>query len=387
MSINKEGDLVNALGLSRKELEVALSALDINPERSKDIFKYIHREFVTEFSLMPSISKLAQQKLSESYFISPSPIAKESFAEDGVIKWLIDVGNGNHIETVYIPEKNRATLCISSQVGCVLDCSFCSTGKQGFNRNLTPSEVIGQVWLAQKRLLELNVDQQKITNVVFMGMGEPLLNTSAVFSTISILNDDFAYGLSRKRVTVSTSGFVPGIDKLANIKGATLAISLHAPTNELRDVLVPINRKYDISTLIKSLKDFLKVRGTKEKFIIEYVMLKGVNDSVECANKLIEVISEIPVKVNLIPFNPFPGTPYECSDDTDISAFWSVLDKKNIVTTIRRSRGEKIAAACGQLAGGVLDRTKRQSRYASRKLNTSVVYLKDNEPAVLSRSV
>lgn len=375
----------NALGLSRAELGEALSTLGINQERSKDIVKSIHRSFITDFSLIPGISKSAQEKLAKSYFIRPPTIAKESLATDGVIKWLIDVGNKNHIETVYIPERNRATLCISSQVGCVLDCSFCATGKQGFNRNLGPSEIVGQVWLAQKRLLELNVKQKKITNVVFMGMGEPLLNTAAVFPTISILNDDFAYGLSRKKVTVSTSGVVPGIKELSRIKGATLAISLHAPTNELRNILVPINRKYNIDALLSSLRDFLVTRNSNEKFIIEYVMLDGVNDGIDHAKNLVEVLEGLPVKVNLIPFNPFPGTKYRCSDNNIISEFWNILDTNGIVTTIRKSRGERIAAACGQLAGDILDRTKRQSRYVNSLGN--IYNSKNSETAILSRSV
>ncbi|MBT4964110.1 MAG: 23S rRNA (adenine(2503)-C(2))-methyltransferase RlmN [Francisellaceae bacterium] len=369
----------NILGISRTKLELILRDLDVSQERAKDIFKYIHREFITDFNFMPKISRVLQNTLTDNYIVKPASIVKESIATDGTIKWLIDVGANNFIETVYIPEKNRATLCISSQIGCMLNCSFCSTAKQGFNRNLSANEIIGQLWLAQKRLYEIkDIEQPRITNVVFMGMGEPLLNTSAVFEAISIMNDDYAYGLSHKKVTVSTSGVVPGILELAKIKGATLAISMHAAYDELRDILTPINRKYPISKLIDSLEKFVQIRSNKDKVLIEYIMLKDINDSSEDAQALADILEDLPIKVNLIPFNTFPGSNYECSDDRTISEFWDNLDKRGIITTIRKTRGENIAAACGQLAGEILDRTKRNKRYiksmqGSITANTNII--------------
>ena len=279
------------------------------------------------------------------------------------MKWLIRIGQGDLVETVLIPDKGRNTLCVSSQVGCVLDCSFCSTGKQGFNGNLEAAEIVGQMAIANAYLA---AKEESVTNVVLMGMGEPLLNFDAVLAATNIMMDDHAFGLSKRRVTVSTAGVVPGIEKLQQHTDVSLAISLHAPTDELRSTLVPINKKYPIATLLDACRDYVEYLGPARKLVIEYTLMRGVNDQLHHARALVKILQKLRCKINLIPFNPFPGSGYERPQDSDIYAFQTVLMQAGFVTMIRTTRGEDIDAACGQLVGMVDDRTKRQQRYRER---------------------
>ena len=293
---------------------------------------------------------------------------QEQVSSDGTHKWKIKVGINNFIETVFIPGKNRGTLCISSQVGCILNCSFCSTGKQGFNRNLTSAEIIGQLWLAKNILKSVEhpkISVNRVTNVVMMGMGEPLLNFEAVLPALRLMRYDNAYGLSKRRVTLSTSGMVPEIDKLALACDVALAISLHAPTDELRNQLVPLNKKYPIRELISACKRYIDLHP-QHHITIEYVMLKDINDTSKHAKQLIKVLANLPCKVNLIPFNPFPGTEYLCSDEETINQFKDLLSRSKIFTTIRTTMGDDIDGACGQLAGQIIDKTHRNKRFLQK---------------------
>jgi len=313
--------------------------------------------------LMTDLAKDFRQFLAEYYQISFPKINFDHTSKDGTRKWLFDMGENNAIETVFIPEKNRGTLCISSQVGCALECTFCSTGRQGFNRNLSQAEIISQLWLANQKLADQyqNQDHKPVTNVVMMGMGEPLANYENVVGALKIMLDDKAYGLSRRRVTVSTSGLVPAIKKLKNDCPVSLAISLHAPNNKIRDEIVPINKKYPLSELLDACKDYLE-KAPRDFITFEYVMLKGVNDSDQDALELVDLVKNIACKFNLIPFNPFPKSGYESSSKDRILSFQKILINHEIVTTIRKTRGDDIDAACGQLAGDVVDKTKRTVR-------------------------
>ena len=312
---------------------------------------------------MTDLAKDFRQYLAEYYQISFPKINLDHTSKDGTRKWLFDMGENNAIETVFIPEKNRGTLCISSQVGCALECTFCSTGRQGFNRNLSQAEIISQLWLANQKLADQyqNQDHKPVTNVVMMGMGEPLANYENVVGALKIMLDDKAYGLSRRRVTVSTSGLVPAIKKLKNDCPVSLAISLHAPNNKIRDEIVPINKKYPLSELLDACKDYLE-KAPRDFITFEYVMLKGVNDSDQDALELVDLVKNIACKFNLIPFNPFPKSGYESSSKDRILSFQKILINHEIVTTIRKTRGDDIDAACGQLAGDVVDKTKRTVR-------------------------
>jgi 23S rRNA (adenine2503-C2)-methyltransferase len=304
------------------------------------------------------MAKPLRGRLAESASISAPRVLRDTAAADGTRKWLLDVGTGNAIEAVFIPESNRGTLCISSQAGCALECSFCSTGKQGFNRNLSVEEIIGQLWLANRSLGRGVTEERPISNVVMMGMGEPLANFDNVVAAMRLMLDDSAYGLSRRRVTLSTAGLVPGIDRLREACPVALAVSLHAPDDALRDELVPINRKYPIRELLAACQRYL-TKAPRDFVTFEYVMLADVNDSVAQARELAALVREVPCKINLIPFNPFPGVDYRRSAPEAIARFRDVLMQAGLVTTVRRTRGDDIAAACGQLAGRVLDRTRR----------------------------
>ncbi len=351
-------DKVNLLDYSESDLESFFAELGEKTFRAKQLLQWIYQFGVSDFSLMSNISKTLKIKLAEIAEISIPKIASEQKSNDGTIKWLLEVGNGNCIETVYIPEKNRGTLCISSQVGCALDCTFCSTAQQGFNRNLTVAEIIGQVWLANHAMSCVPRDDRKITNVVLMGMGEPLLNYQNVIKAMDIMMDDNAYGLSKRRITLSTSGVVPALDRLKEQSGVSLAVSLHAPNDALRDKIVPINKKYPINILLESCKRYIQDEA-RRKITFEYVMLDGINDQPSHARELVKLLRNIPSKVNLIPFNPFPQTDYKCSSKETIEKFSNILMKAGLVTMTRKTRGDDIDAACGQLAGKVLDRTKR----------------------------
>ncbi len=360
---------VNLLGLSGPQLREFLVGIGAQAYRADQILKWIHHEGMTSFDDMSNLSKVLREQLSEKAVIEPPPIHETHISKDGTRKWLFKVTGGSLIEAVYIPEPTRATLCISSQAGCSLNCSFCHTGKQGFHRDLTSHEIIGQIWTVYHQLKNEKVflpgASRVISNVVMMGMGEPLMNTDNVLSALNIMVDDLGYGLSKKRVTVSTSGVVPNIDKLSDAIDVSLAVSLHAPNNELRNVLVPINKKYPIDQLIAACQRY--VAKQKNRVVtMEYVMLKDVNDTPLHAKQLAKVLANLPSKVNLIPFNPFKGADYERSTDEAIELFQTILMKAGFITTIRKTRGDEIAAACGQLAGQIKDRTKRQQKFLAK---------------------
>jgi len=357
---------INLMDFDVEGLAQFLSTLGEKPYRALQILKWIHKRRVDNFAEMSDLSKKLRDQLSELCEIKPPSITNEQCSEDGTRKWLMKVDSKNYIETVFIPEPDRGTLCISSQVGCALNCSFCSTATQGFNRNLTVSEIIGQVWQAARRLSALKSEGEDtshtITNVVMMGMGEPLLNFEAVKIAMAIMRDDNAYALPRRRVTLSTSGLVPMIERLNLECDVALAVSLHAPNNELRNVLVPINKKYPIALLMEACRRYAR-QDKRRKITMEYVMLKEVNDKPEHARQLANILQGIPCKVNLIPFNPFGGAKYERSTKDTIFTFRSILIRAGFITTVRKTRGDDIDAACGQLVGKVLDKTKRNARY------------------------
>ncbi|MGE0858161.1 MAG: 23S rRNA (adenine(2503)-C(2))-methyltransferase RlmN [Gammaproteobacteria bacterium] len=332
--------------------------------RATQIIKWVHQQGVVEFDQMSNLSRALRDMLAAESEIRPPEIITERLSQDGTRKWLMRVDNGNSIETVFIPEGERGTLCVSSQVGCPLDCAFCATARQGFSRNLSTAEIIGQVWQAARALGQTPKLGRHITNVVMMGMGEPLLNFDNVVPAMRLMLDDHAYNLARKRVTLSTAGVVPGIDKLAEHCPVSLAISLHATNDELRDRLVPINRSYPIAELLAACKRYSSANPHAE-ITFEYVMLKGVNDSLAEAKALIRLLQGLPAKVNLIPFNPFEDAGFERSEDTAINAFRERLQRSGIVTVTRKTRGDDIAAACGQLVGQVQAKARRHQRRAA----------------------
>lgn len=360
----------NLLNFNHFQLAEYFESLGERPFRAKQLMRWIHRFGVSDFEQMTDIAKDLRAKLKLQAEITPPAIKLEQISDDGTRKWLIDAGNDNGIETVFIPEEDRGTLCVSSQVGCALECTFCSTGRQGFNRNLNVSEIIGQLWVANHALREdpyygqLTKDDRIISNVVMMGMGEPLANYDNVVTSMQIMLDDSAYGLSRRRVTLSTSGLVPSMDRLKEDCPVALAVSLHAPNDELRDILVPINRKYPIKMLMEACERYL-VKAPRDFVTFEYVMLDGVNDTISHANQVLEIVKHLPCKFNLIPFNPFPNSGYQASSQENIKNFRDVLMQAGYVVTTRKTRGDDIDAACGQLAGNVQDRTRRSIRINS----------------------
>jgi 23S rRNA (adenine2503-C2)-methyltransferase len=349
---------VNLLDLNRADMEAFFAQLGEKPFRATQVLQWLHQYGVADLEAMTNLSKSLRAKLFDVAEIRTPEIVIDQASNDGTHKWLLRLDNGNSVETVFIPEDGRGTLCVSTQVGCALECSFCSTGQQGFNRNLSVAEIIGQVWVANKALGRDPKGDRIITNVVFMGMGEPLLNFDNLVKAIDLLLDDYAYGLSKRRVTVSTSGVVPALDRLKEVSDVALALSLHAPTDALRDQLVPLNKKYPIREVLDACKRYLS-GDTRRRVTIEYVMLDGVNDSAEHAKALVKVLRGVPAKVNLIPFNPFPNTQYRRSSDAAINRFRDILIKADLITTTRKTRGDDIDAACGQLVGEVMDRTKR----------------------------
>lgn len=328
------------------------------PFRAKQVLRWIHRFGVADFDAMTDIAKSLREKLKIKAVVMPPKVVSDKVSDDGTRKFLIDVGNGNAVETVFIPEDDRGTLCVSTQAGCALDCAFCSTGKQGFNRNLSVAEIIGQVWLANQALGAVHGDQRVISNVVLMGMGEPLANFENTVIALRLMLDDNAYGLSRRRVTVSTSGLVPVMDRLRDECPVALAVSLHAPNDLLRDQLVPINQKYPLKELMAACLHYLE-KAPRDFVTFEYVMLAGVNDSDAHARELLSLVKSVYCKFNLIPFNPFPGSPFLRSSAERVRHFADILMEGGIITTTRKTRGDDIDAACGQLAGLVLDKTKR----------------------------
>ena len=344
----------NLLDYDRKGLAAFFVALGEKPFRATQILKWLYQEGVEDFDLMTDLSKSLRAYLNENCYLATPEIVIEQIASDGTRKWALQTSCGNRIETVFIPEEGRGTLCVSSQIGCALACTFCSTAQQGFNRNLTTAEIIGQVIVAQKRL----GTTKRITNVVMMGMGEPLLNFDNVVAAMNLMMDDFTFGLSKRRVTISTSGVVPAMYRLTQACDVSLAVSLHAVTDELRDELVPINKKYPLKELMEACRDNAKL-SPRRTVTFEYVMLEGVNDSMQDAKGLIKLLKTVPSKLNLIPFNPFPNNNYRCSSSETIHRFKTILNDAGIITTVRKTRGEDIDAACGQLVGQVDDKSRR----------------------------
>jgi 23S rRNA (adenine2503-C2)-methyltransferase len=357
--------MVNLLGLAPGELRAFCVALGEKPFRARQLLRWIHHAGVDDFDAMTDISKALRDGLAQTAVITAPAVRHDMIASDGTRKWLLDVSTNNAIESVFIPETARGTLCISSQAGCALECTFCSTGRQGFNRNLTVAEIIGQLWLANRALGRGVAEARPITNVVMMGMGEPLANFDNVVSAMQLMLDDSAYGLSRRRVTLSTSGLVPAIDRLREACPVALAVSLHAPNDDLRNELVPINRKYPIRELLAACVRYIE-KAPRDFVTFEYVMLDGVNDTDTHAHELVRVLADVPCKVNLIPFNPFPGAGYTRSSSVAVTRFRDILRSAEITATVRKTRGEDIDAACGQLAGEVQDRTRRQARRDAR---------------------
>jgi 23S rRNA (adenine2503-C2)-methyltransferase len=339
-------------------MTVFFAAMGEKPFRAKQVFRWIHHGGVDNFDAMTDLAKSLREKLPQVAVIQAPKLMTEQKSKDGTRKWLLDVGTGNGIEVVFIPEADRGTLCVSSQVGCALDCTFCSTGKQGFNRNLTTAEIIGQLWWANKAMGRDPKGERIVSNVVMMGMGEPLANFDNVTSAMDIMLDDHAYGLSRRRVTLSTSGVVPNLKRLKERCPVALAVSLHAPNDALRDVLVPINQKYPLAELLASIRDYLQA-APRDFVTFEYVMLDGVNDTAQHAHELVKLVEGIECKFNLIPWNPFPDAPYARSSNNAIHRFRDVLQQAGLIVTVRKTRGDDIDAACGQLAGQVVDKSQR----------------------------
>jgi 23S rRNA (adenine2503-C2)-methyltransferase len=362
--------LTNLLDLEPAALIRWCGDLGEQPFRAKQLQRWIHQFGEADFDAMTDLAKSLREKLKLHATIAAPAIISDNTAADGTRKWLIDVGDGNAVETVFIPEENRGTLCVSTQAGCAVNCRFCSTGKQGFSRNLTIGEIVGQLWMAERTLRrEKGVaagpkGERQITNVVMMGMGEPLLNYEPTVAALKLMLDDNAYGLSRRRVTVSTSGVVPMMDKLSTDCAVALAVSLHASNDALRDELVPLNRKYPLTELLAACKRYLAF-APRDFITFEYCMLDGVNDTDAHARELLNLVSDLPCKFNLIPFNPFPASGLRRSGTARIKAFSQILMDAGIVTTVRKTRGDDIDAACGQLAGDVQDRTRVQERMRS----------------------
>ena len=361
--VSPKSEKINLLDLNRQQMREFFVSLGEKPFRADQVMKWIYHYCCDDFEQMTDINKALRAKLMQLTEIRAPEVAEEKRSADGTIKWAIRVGD-QLVETVYIPEDDRATLCVSSQVGCALECKFCSTAQQGFNRNLRVSEIIGQVWRAAKIIGAARVTGQRpITNVVMKGMGEPLLNLNNVVPAMEIMLDDFGFGLSKRRVTLSTSGVVPALDKLGDMIDVALAISLHAANDKLRDEIVPINKKYNIATFLDAVKRYLaKSNANQGRVTIEYVMLDHVNDSTDDAHQLAALLKDTPSKINLIPWNPFPGAPYGRSSNSRVDRFAKVLMEYGFTTIVRKTRGDDIDAACGQLAGDVIDRTKRTMR-------------------------
>jgi len=354
----------NLLNYDLNGLTQHFAEMGEKPFRAKQVMRWMHQAGAQNFEEMTDLAKSLRAKLNEQATIEVPKLMMAQESTDGTRKWLLDVGTGNGVETVFIPEAERGTLCISSQVGCALECTFCSTGRQGFNRNLTAAEIIGQLWWANKAMGGTPKNERVISNVVMMGMGEPLLNVANVVPAMEIMLDDFAYGLSKRRVTLSTSGVVPALDMLREKIDVALAISLHAPNDELRDEIMPINKKYNIKMLMDSVHRYLEVSNANHgKVTIEYVLLDHVNDGTEHAHQLAQVLKNTPCKINLIPWNPFPEAPYGKSSNSRVDRFQKTLMEYGFTVIVRKTRGDDIDAACGQLAGQVQDKTRRQQKW------------------------
>lgn len=360
--------IINLLDFDKQGLTAFFSEIGEKPFRASQLLKWVHQEGIIDFDLMTNFSKSLRAYLQHHCSLIFPTIIVDKTASDGTRKWVLQMVCGNRVETIFIPEVNRSTLCVSSQVGCALACTFCSTAKQGFNRNLSTAEIIGQLWLAQQQLGTSN----RITNVVMMGMGEPLLNLDSTVKAINLMMGDYAYGLSKRRVTVSTSGVVPAMLRLQEVCDVSMAVSLHAATDQLRDVLVPINKKYPLEQLLTACKAYV-VNAPRKFITFEYVMLKDVNDSAADARALIRLLKDVPCKMNLIPFNPYPNSIYQCSSRKTIEQFKDILHRSGMVTTVRKPRGEDIDAACGQLVGQVAAKSRRHLKLIQAQLQTGSV--------------
>ncbi len=352
----------NLLDFTLPQLTDHFAEMGEKPFRAKQVMRWMHQMGSADFAAMTDLAKTLRAKLETCAEVRVPQLMTEQASTDGTRKWLLDVGTGNGVETVFIPEDDRGTLCVSSQVGCALECTFCSTGRQGFNRNLSTAEIIGQLWWANKSMGITPKNERVVSNVVMMGMGEPLANYDSVVAAMQIMLDDHGYGLSRRRVTLSTSGLVPAMDRLREDCPVALAVSLHAPNDALRDVIVPINKKYPLRELLAACERYLQ-RAPRDFVTFEYVMLDGVNDTPEHARQLVALVKHVPCKFNLIPFNPFPDSGYARSTSGSIRVFREILQEAGYVVTVRKTRGDDIDAACGQLAGKVEDKTRRTLRW------------------------
>jgi len=362
----------NLAGLSLEKLRSLFADMGEKPFRAQQVMKWIHQRGVTDVEAMTDISKPLRDRLKQATVIALPEIVEEFASEDGSYKWIIKVASGSSVEMVFIPEAGRGTLCVSSQAGCSLDCSFCATGKQGFNSNLSVAEIIGQLWLANRELGGFKGPLERpVSNVVMMGMGEPLLNFDNVMDAVSIMMEDCAFGLSKRKVTISTSGVVPAIDRLKDFTDASLAISLHAPNDELRSQIMPINKKYPIAELLRSVKGYMANLGDKRVPVIEYTLIAGINDHRQLARDLAVLLQNFPCKINLIPFNPFSLSDYRRPSSTSISNFRQILQEAGYTVTVRTTRADDIGAACGQLVGVVADQTQRSRRHQQRKAGVS----------------
>jgi len=359
---------LNLLDLDRQGLEDYFSELGEKSFRASQVVQWIHQKGVTDFQQMSNLSQALRDHLQNHTVIHLPEVVYDATSTDGTRKWLLQLDDGNRIEAVYIPEDDRGTLCVSSQVGCALDCSFCSTGRRGFNRNLSTAEIISQVLLATRLIDEEKKPGRTVTNVVLMGMGEPLLNFDNVVRAVRIMMDDFAYGLSKRRVTVSTAGVVPAMDRLGDILDMRLAVSLHAPDDELRNSLVPLNNKYPLRELMAACRRFIDKQNARSRITFEYVLLDGVNDSDQHAQQLIKLVKDIPTLMNLIPFNPFTGSGYKTSPAKRVERFNKILADAGITTVVRRTRGGDIDAACGQLVGRIEDKSRRHRRFEEPRI-------------------
>ncbi len=363
--MTSSSEKINLLGLSKSKMELFFESIGEKKFRATQVIKWIHQNGVSNFDEMTNVSKALRIKLSEIAEVRTPEVVYQGISKDGTRKWVMRLDGGSSVEAVLIPDGERSTLCVSSQVGCSLDCSFCSTGKQGFNRNLTAAEIIGQLRVAIMSFgpVEVGSEKRRVSNVVMMGMGEPLLNFEPVVDAMSLMLEDNAYGLSKRRVTLSTAGVVPGMDRLGEVIDVSLALSLHAPNDALRNELVPLNKRYPIKEVIAATKRYLDHCDDKRVATVEYVLIDGVNDQPEHARQLVQVLKVLPCKLNLIPFNPFPGSDYRRSPRDVVERFKEITTYSGLITTIRSTRGDDIDAACGQLVGQVDDRTRRSHKY------------------------
>lgn len=377
---SSQQEKINLLDLDAEGIRVWCASIGQKPFRATQLARWIHRYCCDDFDAMANLAKEFRARLKDLAYIKAPSIIREHKSADGTRKWLFDVGNGNAVEAVFIPEDDRGTLCISTQAGCAMGCLFCSTGKQGFNRNLTTGEIVGQLWTAERELRReagiTDPNDRVISNVVLMGMGEPLQNLDNVIPALRIFLDDNGYGLSRRRVTVSTSGLVRQMDKLGEAVPVALAVSLHAPDDALRDKLMPVNKKHPLEELLAACRRYLKV-APRDFITFEYLLLGGINDAPEQARALVKLVKTVPCKFNLIPFNPFPDSDLKQPEREKVLAFAKILNDAGIVTTVRKTRGDDIAAACGQLAGEVRDRTRRAIRLVQQKEEARDLLVKD----------